>query len=106
MRGSRFNSQCPCCNDDVCDGFRTREKNAWKKEVEMEDPRFDDVMYMTGFSDGETQLREHIVKLINDHKVVGTAAGFLAVCVCGESFDDYREHMLDLLGQYRENDWT
>jgi uncharacterized metal-binding protein len=34
MRGGRFNSQCPCCNDDVCDGFRTREKNEWKKEVE------------------------------------------------------------------------
>lgn len=33
MRGSRFNSQCPCCNDDVCDGFRTREKNAWKREA-------------------------------------------------------------------------
>lgn len=36
MRGGRFNSQCPCCNDDVCDGFRTREKNEWKKDMEDE----------------------------------------------------------------------
>lgn len=36
MRGGRYNSQCSCCNDDVCDGFRTREKNEWKKEVAEE----------------------------------------------------------------------
>jgi uncharacterized metal-binding protein len=34
MRGGKNNPRCKCCNDDVCDGFRTREKNEWKKEVE------------------------------------------------------------------------
>lgn len=33
MRGGRYNSQCKCCNDDVCDGFRTREKREWKSEA-------------------------------------------------------------------------
>jgi hypothetical protein len=36
MRGGKNNPRCQCCNDDVCDGFRTREKNEWKKEVEEE----------------------------------------------------------------------
>lgn len=34
MRGGKNNPRCQCCNDDTCDGFRTREKNQWKKEAQ------------------------------------------------------------------------
>ena len=36
MRRGRVNPTCRCCNISDDPGWRTREKNDWKKEVEEE----------------------------------------------------------------------
>jgi len=57
---------------------------------------FDDYKRFLEIAKQEEQLR--IIKLLEPHRITGkSVGGFLGVCSCGESIDDYQLHLIELI---------
>jgi hypothetical protein len=57
-----------------------------------------DTEYTKGFKAGLAWEQERIIKLLEPHRITGkSVGGFLGVCCCGESIDDYQLHLIELI---------
>ena len=64
----------------------------YTQESSMGVPRMDEC------GDGEWVLLDDVIKLLEPHRITGkSVGGFLGVCSCGESIDDYQLHLIALI---------
>jgi hypothetical protein len=88
-------------DEEIYNSYEDKELY-WANEHWINNPLIKPKSKVYLFEQLEERIRkeqnERIIKLLDEHKqTTKSVSGFLGVCSCGESIDDYLEHLIALI---------